>query len=153
MPDLLPQLGTELVGGADVILGALLGGGSAVVAGYFADKRRFEREDQYRDHAERREAYARFLAAWDRIYGGGDHSGEARRELSQTWMTVRLITQSDKVRRLSDDLFGNVGVYVNTDDATMRAQLKSQHARLVPDLIEAAREDLDKPKLRRVSGW
>jgi hypothetical protein len=53
-----------------VILGAFIGGGSAVVAGYFADRRRFKREDKYRDYGERRQAYAEFLASWNSVQGG-----------------------------------------------------------------------------------
>jgi hypothetical protein len=54
----------EIVGGSDVILGALVGGGSAADAAYLADRRRFKREDRYRDHSERRQAYVEFLSSW-----------------------------------------------------------------------------------------
>jgi hypothetical protein len=54
----------EIVGGSDVILGALVGGGSAADAAYLADRRRFKREDRCRDHSERRQAYVEFLSSW-----------------------------------------------------------------------------------------
>jgi hypothetical protein len=145
--DLLTQISTDLVQGADVFLGALLGGGIAVMVGYFADRRRFKREDQYRDHAERREAYAQFLAAWDRIYDG-DLSSEARTELRRTWMTVKLITRSDEVRKHSNFLFSSANIYMLTEDAGERVKLKVNDASKVVHFIAAAREDLDKPKLR-----
>ena len=44
----------QIRGGTAVILGALIGGGSAALAAYLADMRRFKREDRHRDHAERR---------------------------------------------------------------------------------------------------
>ena len=55
----------EIVGGSDVILGALVGGGSAAVAAYLADRRRFKREDRHRDHSERRQSYYEYLSAWE----------------------------------------------------------------------------------------
>jgi len=55
----------QLSGGTAVILGAFIGGGSAALAAYLADVRRFKREDRYRDHAERRQVYSEDLAAWE----------------------------------------------------------------------------------------
>lgn len=43
----------------------MLGGGSAAVAAYLADRRRFKREDdRYRDHFERRQVYTEFVVSW-----------------------------------------------------------------------------------------
>jgi membrane-associated phospholipid phosphatase len=53
--ELWAEIVRQIVEGADVILGALLGAGSAFVASFFADRRRFKREDKYRDYAERRQ--------------------------------------------------------------------------------------------------
>jgi hypothetical protein len=55
----------QISGGTAVILGAFIGGGSAALAAYLADVRRFKREDKYRDHAERRQVYSEYLAAWE----------------------------------------------------------------------------------------
>jgi hypothetical protein len=55
----------QISGGTAVILGALIGGGSAALAAYLADMRRFKREDRHRDHAERRQSYYEYLAAWE----------------------------------------------------------------------------------------
>jgi hypothetical protein len=55
----------QIRGGTAVILGALIGGGSAALAAYLADMRRFKREDRHRDHAERRQVYSEYLAAWE----------------------------------------------------------------------------------------
>jgi len=44
---------------------ALIGGGSAALAAYLADVRRFKREDRYRDHAERRQVCSEYLSAWE----------------------------------------------------------------------------------------
>jgi hypothetical protein len=144
--DLWADIARQIVEGADVILGAFLGGGAAVTAGYFADRRRFKREDKYRDHAERREAYAQFLAASERIYNE-DFSSEARRDLRRALMTVKLITQSGEVHRHSDLLSTSVLLYAITENAGEREKLRMDDARKVVDFIDAAREDLDKPKL------
>lgn len=45
-------------------MGALIGGGSAAVAAYLADRRRFKREDKYRDYADRRQVYSEFVSRW-----------------------------------------------------------------------------------------
>src|SRR3712207_4075682 len=50
--------------GAAAIIGAFIGGASAAVTSYLADRRRFKREDKYRDHSERRQAYTEFLTSW-----------------------------------------------------------------------------------------
>jgi len=55
----------QIRGGTAVILGALIGGGSAALAAYLADRRRFKREDRHRDHTERRQSYYEYLAAWE----------------------------------------------------------------------------------------
>jgi hypothetical protein len=47
----------QLSQGADVILGAFIGGGSAAFAAYLADRRRFKREDQ----AVRRQVDSEFI--------------------------------------------------------------------------------------------
>ena len=55
----------QISGGTAVILGAFIGGGSAAFAAYLADMRSFKREDRHRDHAERRQSYNEYLAAWE----------------------------------------------------------------------------------------
>ena len=55
----------QISGGTAVILGAFIGGGSAALAAYLADMRSFKREDRHRDHAERRQSYNEYLAAWE----------------------------------------------------------------------------------------
>jgi hypothetical protein len=55
----------QISGETAVILGAFIGGGSAALAAYLADIRRFKREDGHRDHAERRQSYYEYLAAWE----------------------------------------------------------------------------------------
>jgi hypothetical protein len=60
-----PEPRRQIRGGTAVILGALVGGGSAALAAYLADMRRFKREDRHRDHAERRQSYYEYLAAWE----------------------------------------------------------------------------------------
>lgn len=55
----------QISGGTAVIWGAFVGGGSAALAAYLADMRRFKREDRHRDHAERRQSYSEYLAAWE----------------------------------------------------------------------------------------
>jgi hypothetical protein len=55
----------QISGGTAVILGAFIGGGSAALAAYLADVRRFKREDRHRDHAERRQSYYEYLSAWE----------------------------------------------------------------------------------------
>jgi hypothetical protein len=52
----------QISGGTAVILGAFIGGGSAALAAYLADIRRFKQEDRCRDHAERRQSYYEYLA-------------------------------------------------------------------------------------------
>jgi len=62
--DLWADISKQLVQGADVLLGAFIGAGSAAFAAYLADRRRFKREDKYRDYADRRQVYLEFLASW-----------------------------------------------------------------------------------------
>jgi hypothetical protein len=92
------DIGRELVKGADVILGALLGAGSAFVASFFADRRRFKREDTYRDYAERREVYAEFLSSWRDLESHSGESeleewfrGEDRQKVERSLAVIRLI--------------------------------------------------------------
>jgi hypothetical protein len=54
----------EVVKGADVILGILIGGTISTLATYLTDRRRLKREDKYRDYAERRQVYADFISSW-----------------------------------------------------------------------------------------
>src|SRR4051812_22807287 len=58
--DLLAEVGKQFLQGTDVIVGAFIGGGSAALAAYLADRRRFRREDE----AVRREVYAEFALRW-----------------------------------------------------------------------------------------
>jgi hypothetical protein len=64
MADLWADISRQLVQGADIIVGAFIGAftgaGSAFVASFFADRRRFKREDE----AVRREVYAEFILRW-----------------------------------------------------------------------------------------
>ncbi|HET6661985.1 MAG TPA: hypothetical protein VFH16_18910 [Rubrobacter sp.] len=60
MADLWADISRQLVQGADIILGAFIGSGVAYLAAYFADRRRFKREDE----AVRREVYAEFTLRW-----------------------------------------------------------------------------------------
>jgi hypothetical protein len=60
-----PEPRRQIRGGTAVILGALIGGGSAALAAYLADMRRFKREDRHRDHTERRQSYNEYLSAWE----------------------------------------------------------------------------------------
>jgi hypothetical protein len=62
--DLWADISRQLVQGADIIVGAFIGAGSAAFAAYLADRRRFKREDKYRDYADRRQAYLEFVASW-----------------------------------------------------------------------------------------
>jgi hypothetical protein len=62
--DLWADISRQLVQGADVLLGAFIDAGSAAFAAYLADRRRFKREDKYRDYADRRQVYLEFLASW-----------------------------------------------------------------------------------------
>ena len=64
MADPWADISKQLVQGADVLLGAFIGAGSAAFAAYLAHRRRFKREDQYRDYADRRQVYLEFLASW-----------------------------------------------------------------------------------------
>src|SRR5215212_11314861 len=62
--DLWADISRQIIQGADIIVGAFIGAGSAAFAAALADRRRFKREDRYRDYADRRQAYLEFLASW-----------------------------------------------------------------------------------------
>jgi hypothetical protein len=62
--DLWADISRQLVQGADIIVGAFIGAGSAAFAAYLADRRRFKREDKYRDYGERLQVYTEFSLRW-----------------------------------------------------------------------------------------
>jgi hypothetical protein len=53
-------VGEVLVGGLLVIAGGLL----TFAGGYWIQTRQWKREDEYRDYADRRQAYLEFVASW-----------------------------------------------------------------------------------------
>jgi hypothetical protein len=60
-----PETTRQISGGTAVIVGAFIGGGSAALAAYLADRRRFKREDRHRNHTERRQSYNDYREAWE----------------------------------------------------------------------------------------
>jgi hypothetical protein len=96
----------QIRGGTAVILGALIGGGSAALAAYLADIRRFKREDRHRDHAERRQSYYEYLAAWETYEEVRTRLNQpftpnrisAIPELAEAQMTIRIMALLDALR-------------------------------------------------------
>jgi hypothetical protein len=92
----------QIRGGTAMILGALIGGGSAALAAYLADRRRFKREDA----AVRREVYAEFVLSWS-LYketerdlqqlapGSPQKNEEAHRRLLRTFNALSLIAPTE----------------------------------------------------------
>jgi hypothetical protein len=106
------ELWHQLVQGADVIVGAFIGGGAAAFTAYLADRRRFQREDRYRDHSERRRSYSEFLARWEAyerakntLYIGPDRTEveDARWQLHSSFNALSLLAP-EEVRAAADAL-------------------------------------------------
>ena len=138
----MAELWHQLVTGADVIVGAFIGGGAAAFTAYLADRRRFQREDRYRDHSERRRAYAEFLARWqayerarNTLYIGDDRTEveDARWQLHGSFNALSLLAP-EEVRAAADALL------------KWSEQDSPDRDPAVPGLFwKAARKDLDIP--------
>jgi len=109
-----PIVAAALVGGAVAILGAFIGGASAAVSSYQADKRRFKREDE----AVRRQVYSEFTLRWtlyeeakkdfkQRSPGSPQKLDEAHRQLLRTFNALSLIAP-DEVRAAADGVVKEV---------------------------------------------
>jgi hypothetical protein len=137
----MDELWHQLVQGADVIVGAFIGGGAAFTA-YLADRRRFGREDRYRDHSERRRVYSEFLAKWDAyerarntLYIGPDRTEveDARWQFHSSFNALSLLAP-EEVRAAADALL------------KWSEQDPPDRDPAVPGLFwKAARKDLDIP--------
>ena len=110
MGELGAEIVRQIVEGADVILGAFIGAGSASIAAYLADSRRFKRVDKYRDYADRRQAYLEFVASWHsyeeaktRTPPDQQACEEADLEFQSSFNALSLIAP-DEVRAAADDV-------------------------------------------------
>jgi hypothetical protein len=98
-----------LVGGLLVIAGGALG----IAGNYWIETRRWKREDEYRNYADRQRVYAEFSASWysyeevkNTRFGG--EAGwkaleEAHRQLQRSFNTLSLIAP-DEVRAAAEDV-------------------------------------------------
>ncbi len=118
MADPWAEIGRQIVEGADIILGAFIGAftgaGSAFIASFFADRRRFKREDE----AVRREVYAEFILRWT-LYeeakrdfqqlqpGSPQKNEEAHRALLRTFNALSLIAPKE-VREAAAEVVNEV---------------------------------------------
>jgi hypothetical protein len=93
------------------LLGALLGVGSALLATYLADRRRFKYEDKHRDYPDRQRAYADFLTSWHAyeeaktILGDEGRKALDKAELQfQRSYNLLSLLAPEEVRKAADDL-------------------------------------------------
>ena len=89
MADLWADISRQIVEGADIILGAFIGAGSAAFAAALADRRRFKREDKYRDYADRRQVYLEFLASWHSYVETGTRTPRNQKEFEEAKLELQ----------------------------------------------------------------
>lgn len=123
MADPWAEIGKQLVQGSDVIVGAsigavgaFIGAGSAALAAFLADRRRFRREDE----AVRRAIYAEFVLRWT-LYkeaerdllqlepGSPQKNEEAFRVLLRAFNALSLVAPTE-VREAAAKVLEEVGV-------------------------------------------
>ncbi len=141
---------TALIGLAGVVLGAVVSQGITYLVQKASDKRRFRHEYETWLRKERREAYTAFMAACDRLHGGGDQpyegdgSLEARTEFRRRFALVRLASSSATVRDLAYEL----GKFVLVREPQMEEgggsprEIDRAYGALLDKFLTAAQRDL-----------
>ena len=141
-----------IVAGVFLLLGALIGGGSALFGAYLADRRRFQYEDKHRDYPDRQRAYAEFLTSWHAyedaktILGaeGRKALDEAERQFQRSFNLLSLLAP-EEVRAAADDLRREA------HGATNEVRVKKKEG--APGRFwKAARQDLGKWPPRQSEG-
>jgi len=130
---------------AAAITGAFIGGAAAAVASYLADKRRFEREDKYRDYGERRQVYTEFALRWfqyDEDKGRTHSNLQGRQEREEAYLdllrtyNVLSIIAPEEVRGAALDL--REWIKLNKEDRDRDPYVPGRYWTVV-------RKDLGKP--------
>lgn len=130
---------------AQILTGAVVGAIVAVISHLLVLKReqaRWAREDRFRDHEERRQVYAKFLAAGRRIVNG-DESEEALEDFRTLLDTIGLIAPEEVDEAAFD-------VYQLTNPDTRGALRPHDPGRYINSVMrfrDAARADLGKPRV------
>jgi hypothetical protein len=145
----LEELLPSVVSGTAALFGALIGAGAAILSGYLADRRRWKREDTYRDHDQRREAHLRFLSACDRIHEG-ETGKEMYLELKQSAQNIKLVSPSERVSDAAERLFLLLAPDTVRDGLPAMKD-PDRYDALLQEFYDSAREDLGKPPLRERS--
>lgn len=140
------QLLPTLISGSAGLLGAFIGAGAAILAGYLSDRRKQSQEDKHRDHDQRREAYLRLLSACDQV-NEGERGKAVFIELKRSGQNIKLVAPSKEVSETAEKLVLLLAPDTVNDGLPVMRDPKSYDA-LLQEFYDAARQDLGKPPLR-----
>lgn len=139
----------SIISGSAGLVGALIGSGAAILAGYLTDRRNWNRQDEDLDHDQRRDAYLQFLSACDRVHEG-ERGKEMFIELKRSGQNIKLVTRSKRVSEISEKMF----LLLAPDalgDGLPAIKTSDRYDTLMQEFYEVARADLRKPSLREIS--